>query len=122
MSSWKQISLRARILLLLVALVLTSMAGGLVAMWHTRRMDHLFTSVIDTAVIGLQAAEELETALVRQKGLTTYYFLDGNSNWLKQLEQLNESFNTWLKKARVSMAQRIVQACEDLKSAGKTMG
>jgi signal transduction histidine kinase len=102
MKSWKQISLRARILLLLVALVLTSMAGGLVAMWHSHQMDHLFSSVLDTAVIGLQAAEELETALVRQKGLTTYYFLDGNSDWLKQLEQLNESFNTWLKKARVS--------------------
>ncbi|MGB5923361.1 MAG: MCP four helix bundle domain-containing protein, partial [Syntrophobacteria bacterium] len=102
MRSWKRISLRARILMLLVALVLTSMAGGVVAMWHTHQMDHLFTSVIDTAVIGLQAAEELETALVRQKGLTTYYFLDGNSDWLKQLEQLNESFNTWMKKARVS--------------------
>ena len=71
-------------------------------MWHTYRMGHLFTSVIDTAVMGLQAAEELETALVRQKGLTTYYFLDGNPDWLSQLEQLNESFNTWLQKARNS--------------------
>jgi signal transduction histidine kinase len=69
-------------------------------MWYTYRMDNLFVSVIDTAVMGLQAAEELETALVRQKGLTTYYFLDGNPDWLNQLEQLNESFNTWLKKAR----------------------
>jgi signal transduction histidine kinase len=41
--------------------------------------------------------------LVRQKGLTTYYFLDGNPDWLKQLEQLNESFNTWLMKARSSV-------------------
>jgi len=28
----------------------------------------------------------------------------------------------WLKKARANMSQRVVQACEDLKSAGKTMG
>jgi fructose-bisphosphate aldolase class II len=28
----------------------------------------------------------------------------------------------WLKKARASMAQRVVQACQDLKSAGKSMG
>ena len=88
MRSWKQISLRARILLLLVALVSSSLVGGLVAMWHTDRMDHLFTSVIDTDVIGLQAAVKLETSLVRQKGLTTYYFLDGNSEWLEQLKQL----------------------------------
>ena len=71
-------------------------------MWHTYRMSNLFDSVLDTAVMGLQAAEELETALVRQKGLTTYYFLDGNPDWLNQLEELKESFNTWLNKARNS--------------------
>ncbi len=71
-------------------------------MWHTYRMANLFDSVFDSAVMGLQAAEELETALVRQKGLTTYYFLDGNPDWLNQLEELNESFHTWLKKARNS--------------------
>jgi signal transduction histidine kinase len=88
--------------LILAALVLTTLGGGIISMWHTYRMDHLFTSVIDSAVMGLQAAEELETALVRQKGLTTYYFLDGNPDWLSQLEELNESFHTWLRKARHS--------------------
>ena len=98
----KRLSLSSRIILILAALVLTTLGGGLISMWHTYRMGHLFTSVIDTAVMGLQAAEELETALVRQKGLTTYYFLDGNPDWLSQLAQLNESFHTWLKKARNS--------------------
>ncbi|UCG22464.1 MAG: MCP four helix bundle domain-containing protein [Deltaproteobacteria bacterium] len=98
----KRLSLRSRIILILAALVLTTLGGGLISMWHTYRMGHVFTSVIDTAVTGLQAAEELETALVRQKGLTTYYFLDGNPDWLGQVEQLNESFNTWLRKARDS--------------------
>jgi signal transduction histidine kinase len=88
--------------LILAALVLTTLGGGLVTMWHTYQMGHLFTSVMDSAVMGLQAAEELETALVRQKGLTTYYFLDGNPDWLSQLEELRESFHTWLKKARSS--------------------
>jgi signal transduction histidine kinase len=98
----KRLSLRSRIILILAALVLTTLGGGLISMWHTYRMDRLFTSVLDNAVIGLQAAEELEVALVRQKGLTTYYFLDGNPDWLKQLEQLNESFNIWLMRARSS--------------------
>ncbi len=102
--AWKKFSLRARTLLILVALVLTTLCGGLVAMWHTYKMDSLFTSVIDAKVTGFQAAEELETALVRQKGLTTYFFLDGNPDWLKQLQELNLSFNTWLRKAR-SLAQ-----------------
>jgi signal transduction histidine kinase len=88
--------------LILAALVLTTLGGGLVTMWHTYRMGHLFSSVIDPAVMGLEAAQELETALVRQKGLTTYYFLDGNPDWLNQLEQLNEYFHAWLQKARSS--------------------
>ncbi len=88
--------------MILAALILATLGGGLVSMWYAYRMDHLFTSVLDTAVMGLQAAEELETALVRQKGLTTYYFLDGNPDWLNQLEKLSESFNTWLMKARSS--------------------
>jgi signal transduction histidine kinase len=98
----KRLSLRSRIILILAALVFTTLGGGLISMWYTYRMGYLFDSVIDTEVMGLQAAEELETSLVRQKGLTTYYFLDGNPDWLKQLDQLNESFNTWLKKARNS--------------------
>lgn len=100
MRSWQQITLRARTLLLLVALVLISMLGGIVALWHTYRMDHLFTSVLDTDVIGLQAAAELETSLTRQKGLTTYFFLDGKPEWLTQLNELDQAFNTWLNKAR----------------------
>ena len=88
--------------MILAALVMTTLGGGLISMWYIYRMGHLFHSVINTAVAGLQAAEELETALVRQKGLTTYYFLDGNPDWLSQLEQLNESFHTWLKKGRSS--------------------
>ena len=98
----KRLSLTSRIIMILAALVLTTLGGGLVTLWHTYQMGHLFSSVIDPAVMGLQAAEELETALVRQKGLTTYYFLDGDPDWLKQLEQLKESFHVWLNKARGS--------------------
>ena len=87
-------------MVLLSALVAATMVGGLVAMWHTYRMDHLFASVVDTGVVGLQGAEELETSLTRQKGLTTYFFLDGNPEWLIQLDQLNQAFNNWLEKAR----------------------
>ena len=96
----KRLSLRSRIILILAALVLTTLCGGLISKWHTYRMGHLFTSVIDTAVMGLQAAEELETALVRQKGLTTYYFLDGNPDWLKQLGEYRQIFKERLNEAR----------------------
>ena len=99
---WKRLSLRARLLLLLAALILTTLTGGVVTVWHTRAMDQLFTSLVDHNVASFQAAEELETALLRQKGFVTYYFLDGNPEWLRQLEEHHQAFEDWLKKARKS--------------------
>lgn len=99
---WKRLSLRARIILILTALVLTTLGGGLVTMWHTEAMDSLFASLIDKNVASFQAAEELETALLQQKGFTTYYFLDGNPEWLEQLAKYQQIFQEWLNKARKS--------------------
>jgi len=99
---WKRFSLRARIFLLLAALVCTTLLGGLVTLWHTRAMDSLLVSLIDKNVASFQAAEQLETSLLQQKGYLTYYFLDGNPDWLKQMEQHQQAFAEWLQKARKS--------------------
>ena len=99
---WKRFSLRARIFLLLTALVCTTLLGGLVTLWHTRAMDSLLVSLIDKNVASFQAAEQLETSLLQQKGYLTYYFLDGNPDWLKQMEQHQQAFAEWLQKARKS--------------------
>ncbi len=97
---WKRLSLRARIILILAALVLTTLGGGLLTMWHTEAMDSLFASLVDKNVASFQAAEELETALLRQKGFTTYYFLDGDPQWLEELAKYQQIFQEWLNKAR----------------------
>ncbi len=99
---WQRLTLRTRIFLLLAALVLTALAGGLVTVWHNRATDQLFTSLIDQHLASFQAAEELEGALLRQKGFLTYYFIDGDPAWLKHLEQHHQNFLTWLAKARAS--------------------
>lgn len=99
---WKRFSLRARIFWLLTALVCTTLLGGLVTLWHTRAMDELLGSLIDKNVASFQAAQELETSLLQQKGFLTYYFLDGNSDWLKKMEQHQQAFAQWLQKARKS--------------------
>jgi len=76
------------------------MAGGLVTTWYAYKVDHLFSSVIDRDVGALRAAEELVISLLMQKGFLTYYYLDGESKWLDQLEQHEQTFKNWLKKAR----------------------
>lgn len=99
---WKRLSLRARIFIILAALVATTLGGGLVTIWHNEAMDALFTSLVDNNVRSFQAAAELEGALLMQKGFATYYFLDANPEWLKQLDKYHKTFLEWLQKARQS--------------------
>jgi signal transduction histidine kinase len=99
---WKHLSLRTRILVLLVALVLTTISGGVVTLWHNESMDSLLTSLLDKNVASYNAAEELETALLQQKGFLTYYFLDGNPQWLQEIQKYNRAFEEWLGRARKS--------------------
>jgi signal transduction histidine kinase len=106
---WKRLSLRTRILVLLIALVLTTIGGGLVTLWHNEAMDALFTSLIDKNVASYHAAEELQTALLQQKGFLTYYFLDGNPVWLTEIELYNNNFEDWLGKARKSAYTEAMQ-------------
>jgi signal transduction histidine kinase len=96
----KQISLRARILVTLFSLVLTTLSGGVATIWYADAISHLLASVIDRDVISLSVVEDLETSLAMQKGLTSYYFQDRDPDWLIQLEHYQKSFEEALKKAR----------------------
>jgi signal transduction histidine kinase len=94
------ISLRARIFLILAALVFTTLSGGLVSLWTTHRMEVLLAGMISREVAALQTAAGLESALVMQKGLVTYFFLDNDQAWLEQLEQYHRQFLQALGRAR----------------------
>jgi len=96
----KRISLRARLFLILAALVIVTLAGGSVMMWYTYQIDALFEGIIDRDIAALQAAESLDKALVNQKGFVSYYFLDGNPDWLKKLEEYRQAFKMGLKDVR----------------------
>lgn len=93
-------SLRARLLVILISLVFITAAGGSVMMWSTYRMDHLLKAVIDQDVAALQAAEALENALINQKGFVSYYFLDGNPQWLQKLGEYRLAFKERLNRVR----------------------
>jgi CHASE3 domain sensor protein len=99
---WKHATLRSRIFAIVAALVLITLGGGFVTMWYVYRVESLMQSVIDRGITGLQAAEELQTALAMQKGLLTYYSLTGDSQWLTQLQEHRRKFEDRLKKAHDS--------------------
>ena len=47
----------------------------------------------------LIAAQELETALIMQKGYTTYFFLDGDLQWLESLKAHHLAFQKGMEQA-----------------------
>jgi len=98
---WKRISLRARLFLILAVLVAITLAGGSVMMWYTYQMDALVRRLVEKDVASLQAAQGLESALVNQKGFVSYYFLDGNPDWLKRLGEYRQAFKERLKEVNV---------------------
>jgi signal transduction histidine kinase len=97
---WKSLTLRNRIMLMLGALVCVSVAGGVISVGYTYMMDGFFTTLIDVDVESLVAAQELENALIMQKGYVTYFFTDNDPQWLDQLNKYHNIFEFWLKKVR----------------------
>ncbi|MCD4716762.1 MAG: MCP four helix bundle domain-containing protein, partial [Desulfobacterales bacterium] len=97
---WKRISLRVRIYVILTSLVFITLVGGSVTVWYTYRMQALLTHMIDRNIAAFQVAEALETALVNQKGFVSYYFLDGDPDWLRQLGEYRQIFKEKLNEAR----------------------
>ena len=99
MKIWQKMSLRIRIYLILIALVFITMAGGIVTVWYTYRMEHLLTSITEKDIVAFQTAEALESALVNQKGFVSYYFIDGDPEWLRRLGEFRQIFNERLNDA-----------------------
>jgi signal transduction histidine kinase len=97
---WERIPLRARIYIILAALTTITLSGGAVTVWYTYRLEGLLTQVIDRHVAAYQAAEALETALVNQKGFVSYYFLDNDPDWLRQLGKHRQVFDERLEESR----------------------
>ncbi len=79
--------------------VLLILVGSL-ALITTRNVQGVSRAIMKENVSSLKAAEELEIALLNQKGLVASYFLDGNMLWLKTLEERKKDFYFWFKKAK----------------------
>ena len=96
----KQPGLRFRIYSLITALVLITCAGGLVTVWYTYRIEGMFGNIVDRNIEAFRIVEELETALVNQKGFVTYFLLDSDPDWLRQLGEYRQIFRERIKEAR----------------------
>ncbi|MBE9544734.1 MAG: histidine kinase [Proteobacteria bacterium] len=103
---WHRINLRNRIYLILTTLVFISLLGGLITVWYTYRLERVLTEIIDRDLVAYQSAESFETSLINQKGFVSYYFLDGDPDWLRQLGKYRQIFNEQLHTARLRVEDR----------------
>ena len=95
---WNRINLRLRIYIILVTLLLITLMGGLVMVWYTYQMQGILTHIVEKNVAAFQASAALEEALVNQKGFVSYYYLDNDPDWLRQLGEYRQIFKERLKK------------------------
>ena len=99
MKIWQRFSLRKRIYLLMTALVFITLLGAIIMMWYTYQSERVLTSIIDRDLAAFQSATALENALVNQKGFVSYFFMDNDPEWLRQLGEYRQIFREKLKEA-----------------------
>ena len=95
-----RLSLKRRVLLILAGFGLITLLLGLTLVWYTFRMEGMLASITEKDLVAFQKAEALESSLMRQKGLVSYYLLDGNPDWLRQEESLRLEFLDRVARAR----------------------
>lgn len=89
------LGLRSRIFILLGILVAVNLTGALVTLWYVQRTQSLFARTMEQGAEALDAAQEMQRALLSQRGYVSYYFIDGDESWLELLAKSKEDFETW---------------------------
>ena len=96
----KRFSLRTKIMFAIGALVTIALMGGGATIWMVNRMDSAVSAVISSKVAALNISQELESSLAMQRGLLSYFYIDGHRGWLEELDRHRFDFEKWLKSAR----------------------
>jgi len=63
-------------------------------------MERDLKVIIDKDLAAFQSAETLENSIVNQKGFVSYYFMDNDPEWLRQLGEYRQIFRERLQEAR----------------------
>lgn len=85
-------------------MVAISAGASVMIIWYTVHIEKMLTTIIDHNIAAFGNAESLENALINQKGFVSYYFLDGDPQWLQQLNQYRQIFEQ-----RLTVAKNLAQ-------------
>ena len=94
----KKFSLSARIFSNIALLLVVTIGMGVTTIWFANRFNRMMQYISQEAIMLVQASREMTTELANQKGYVTYFFLDGDQKWLKELAAHRTNFSHWLEK------------------------
>lgn len=94
------LSLRARIGCILSAMAVIVVTGGTSMLYYTHQMDTMLISLVEKEFVLYKTAQDMELALANQKGLLTYYLVDGDVKWLKSLGEYRQVFYQIIEQAK----------------------
>jgi len=94
------LSLRGKIGSIFIAMIVIVLVAEGGMSWYAYRMDTMLGTVVEKEFLLYRTAQEMELVLANQKGLLTYYLVDGDGKWLKSLGQQRELFLRYLEQAK----------------------
>ncbi len=95
-----RITLAAKILIAVVGVVVLALLSSIAALIAVFQISGLMQQMVAENLDSVLAAEELEIALLQQRGFVTSYVLDGgNRVWLDELGKTEPQFQHWLARA-----------------------
>lgn len=96
-----RLNLASKISIALVGVLALAVLSSIVAIGSAYRFEDIQRTLVADNLESVRAAEELEIALLEQRGYVSSYMLDdGNKTWLEQLDLHRKDFDVWLVSAR----------------------
>ncbi|MBN2473920.1 MAG: MCP four helix bundle domain-containing protein [Pirellulales bacterium] len=97
-----RLSLARKVAITLWGVVLLAIVSSVAAVWSTWQIGGLMHRTVTENLPSVRAAEELEIAVLEQRGFVASYLLDqsdARSQWLTKLHQREKNFSEWLRRA-----------------------
>lgn len=91
-----KMSLRKRVYLANAVLLGITVFGAVAMIWYTYKTETHFSGIVDKNLVIYQSAETLKAGLLNQKGFLSYYLLDHDPDWIRQMGVFQDMFNRQL--------------------------
>ena len=91
-----RLTLKTKITAAVFAVLVMGLLSTVVALLSAYRTNRILQTVVAQSLESVRAAEELEIALLEQRGFVSAYLLaEGQGDWLNQLQSKYETFDSW---------------------------